>query len=288
FSFPVIFDPIGRFASPGKTPAEMTVEEKKDFTARQREHFGKVIAMQLTGGMMLPIPNNLVLDAQGNLLGGYVGAGAQSAPALGNLLYRAGVKLAPADMPKKIYTAEETKPKAPPAVVEMLKVGAPAPDFPATDAAGKPVKVSDYRGKIIILDFWATWCGPCLASMPHTQEVAEHYQDQGVVVLASCTSDTRAKFDAWVKANQAKFPAMIFSHDPLEKSDDRAARKLYGVGGIPQQFIIGRDGRIAALCMGYLKGEVLLEAALAQAGVKVAPEILAKAKLDQANRDAMK
>ncbi|MDI1248628.1 MAG: redoxin domain-containing protein [Lacunisphaera sp.] len=288
FSFPVIFDPVGKFAAPAKTPAEMTVEEKKEFTARQREHFGKVIAMQLTGGMMLPIPNNLVLDAQGNLLGGYVGAGEKSAPALGNLLHRAGVKLAPEDLPKKIYTREETKPKAPPAAVAMLKVGAPAPDFPATDAAGQAVKVSDYRGKVVILDFWATWCGPCIASMPHTNEVAAHYKDQGVVVLASCTSDTRAKFDAWVKANQAKYPDMLFSHDPLEKSDDRASRKLYGVGGIPQQFIIGRDGKIAALCTGYLKGEVLLEAALAQAGVKVAPEILAKAKLDQANRDALK
>jgi thiol-disulfide isomerase/thioredoxin len=287
-SFPILFDPVGRFAAPAKTPAEMTIDEKKEFSARQKEHFAKVIAMQLTGGMMLPIPNNLVLDAQGRLLGGYVGAGEKSAPALGNLLHRAGVKLAPEDLPKKLYTAEETKPKAPPAKVEMLKVGAPAPDFPATDAAGKPVKVSDYRGKVVILDFWATWCGPCIASMPHTQEVAAHYKDQGVVVLASCTSDFRAKFDAWVKANQAQYPDMLFSHDPLEKSDDRAARKFYGVGGIPQQFIIGRDGKIAALCMGYLKGEVLLEAALAEAGVKVAPEILAKAKLDQANRDAMK
>ena len=287
-SFPVIFDPVGRFASPEKSPAEMTIEEKKDFSTRQRAHFTKVIAMQLAGGMMLPIPNNLVLDAQGHLLGGYIGAGEKSAPALGNLLHRAGVKLAPEDMPKRIYTAEETKPKAPPAAVAMLKVGAAAPDFSATDVDGKPVKVSDYRGKIIILDFWATWCGPCIASMPHTQEVAEHYKDQGVVVMASCTSDTRGKFEAWVKTNQGKFPNMIFSHDPLERSDDRAARKLYGVGGIPQQFIIGRDGKIAALCMGYLKGEVLLEAALAQAGVKVAPEIIEKAKQDQANRDAMR
>ena len=78
------------------------------------------------------------------------------------------------------------------------------------------------------------------------------------------------------------------SHDPEERGANRASHKLYGVGGIPQQFIIGRDGKVAALCTGYLKGEVLLEAALARAGVNVAPEILTKAKLDQANRDAMK
>jgi hypothetical protein len=124
--------------------------------------------------------------------------------------------------------------------------------------------------------------------MPHTNEVAARYKDQGVVVLASCTSDPRAAFEAWVKKNQATYPEILFSHDPQERGADRASRKLYGVGGIPQQFIIGRDGKIAALCTGYLKGEVLLEAALAQAGIKVAPEILAKAKLDQANRDAMR
>ena len=287
-SFPVLFDPIGRFASPEKAVADMTIEEKKEFSARQREHFAKVIAMQLTGGMMLPVPNNLVLDKQGNLLGFYIGAGDKSAPALGNLLHRAGIKLTAEDLPSRIYTAEETKPKAPPAKVEMIKVGAPAPDFAATDLDGKTVKVSDFRGKVIILDFWAPWCGPCIASMPHTQQVAEQYKDQGVVVLASCTADSRANFERWVKANQAKYPNMIFSHDPLEKSDDRAARKLYGVGGIPQQFIIDREGKIAALVTGYLKGEVILDAALAAAGVKVAPEILEKAKLDQANRDAMR
>jgi thiol-disulfide isomerase/thioredoxin len=170
----------------------------------------------------------------------------------------------------------------------MIKVGAAAPDFPATDLNGKAVKLSDFRGKVVILDFWATWCGPCIASMPHTNEVAARYKDQGVVVLASCTSDPRAAFEAWVKKNQATYPEILFSHDPQERGADRASRKLYGVGGIPQQFIIGRDGKIAALCTGYLKGEVLLEAALAQAGIKVAPEILAKAKLDQANRDAMR
>ena len=287
FSFPVLFDPAGRFES-AKSPNDMTVEEKKEHTARSREHFGKVIAMNLSGGSMAPVPNNLVLDSGGKMLGFYVGAPAQTAPALGNLLLRAGVKLAPEDTPARIYTAEESKEKPPEAKIEMIKIGAAAPDFPATDASGKSVKLSDYRGKVVILDFWATWCGPCIASMPHTQEVAVTYKDQGVVVLASCTSDTRAKFDDWVKANQAKYPDLIFSHDPQERGPDRASRKLYGVGGIPQQFIIGRDGKVAALCTGYIKGEVLLEAALAQAGIKVAPQILAKAKLDQANRDAMR
>ncbi len=170
----------------------------------------------------------------------------------------------------------------------MLAVGAAAPDFTTTGLHGKRVKISDYRGKVVILDFWATWCGPCIASMPHTQEVAAHYKDQGVVVLGSCTSDTRDKFDAWVKANQEKYPDFIFAHDALERADDRASRKLYGVSGIPTQFIIGRDGKIAAIQIGYLKGEVMLDAALAKAGINVAPEILVQAVEDQNKRDAMR
>jgi peroxiredoxin len=288
FTFPVFFDPAGKGPQPAKPMDEMTPDEKKAFMTAQREHMQKVAPLVFAGGTMAPVPHTYVIDAKGNMVGICVGGGAHVAEGIGNLLLRAGVKLAAADMPKRVWTAEETKPKAPEAKVEMLKVGALAPDFAATDLAGKPVKVSDYRGKVVILDFWATWCGPCIASMPHTNEVAAHFKDQGVVVLASCTSDTRAAFDKWVPANQEKYPDLLFSHDPEERGENRASRKLYGVGGIPQQFIIGRDGKVAALCTGYLKGEVLLEAALAQAGVKVAPEILAKAKRDQANRDAMK
>jgi thiol-disulfide isomerase/thioredoxin len=287
-SFPVLFDPAGLPPTPTKTMEEMTEAERTAFREASRAHYAKVIPMAFLGGVMAPVPNNVVIDAKGNFLGFYVGAGPGAADSLGNLLLRAGVKLKPEDMPKKVFSAEETKEKPPEAKVEMLKIGAAAPDFPATDAAGKAVKVSDYRGKVVILDFWATWCGPCLASMPHTQEVAAHYKDQGVVVLASCTSDARAKFDGWVKANQPLYPDINFSHDPQERGADRASHKLYGVGGIPQQFIIDRDGKVAALVTGYLKGEAILDAALAKAGIKVDPALIEKAALDLKKREMMR
>ncbi len=169
---------------------------------------------------------------------------------------------------------------APAPKVELLKAGAVAPDFVTQDVAGKDVRLSDFKGKVVVLDFWATWCGPCLNSLPHTQEVAKHYADQGVVVLASCTSDTRAKFEEWVKANQDKYPDLKFSCDPNERGsatfNERASRKLYGVSGIPTQFVIGRDGKIANALVGYTAGDVRLEAALAQIGVKVDPAVRAR------------
>ncbi len=286
FTFPVVWDSAGPVPRASKPMDELTAEEKKAHSELSKAYFPKNGAMALTGGAMAPVPHNIVLDSQGNLLGFYGGAGPGTKDSLANLLLRGGVKLAAEDMPKKVFTAEDTKPEVPEARVEMLKVGAVAPDFTTTDINGKTVKISDYKGKVVILDFWAPWCGPCIASMPHTNEVAATYKDQGVVVLGSCTSDTRANFDKWVKANQEKYPDFIFSHDAAERTPDRASRKLYGVSGIPTQFIIDRVGKIAAISIGYMKGEVLLEGALAKAGIKVDAAILAKAVEDQKKRDA--
>jgi thiol-disulfide isomerase/thioredoxin len=285
FTFPVVWDPVGPAPRPSKPMDEMTAEEKKAYSELSKAYFPKNGAMALSGGVMAPVPHNIVLDSKGNMLGFYGGAGPGTKDSLANLLLRAGVKLAAEDMPKKVFTPEETKPEVPEARVETLKVGAVAPDFSTTDLNGKTVKISDFKGKVVILDFWAPWCGPCIASMPHTNEVAETYKDQGVVVLGSCTSDTRANFEKWVKANQEKYPHFIFSHDAAERTPERASRKLYGVSGIPTQFIIDREGKVAAISIGYLKGEVLLDAALAKAGIKVDPAILAKAVEDQKKRD---
>ncbi len=166
------------------------------------------------------------------------------------------------------------------ASVKLLSAGSVAPDFNSQDLAGKTVKLSDWKDKVVVLDFWATWCGPCMQSLPHTQEVARHYKDQGVVVWASCTSDTRAKFEEWVKTSQTKYADIVFTCDPNERGsatfDERASKKLYGVSGIPTQFIIGRDGKVAAALVGYYADDARLEAGLARAGIKVEAAIVAK------------
>ncbi len=289
-SFPVLADPAGAPPRPEKPMDEMSVEETVAFRQASSAHFGKAAPILLSGGAMAPVPHNLVIDAQGRFVGFYGGGGAATAESLGNLLLRAGIKLTPADMPRKVFTAEETKPPTPAETPrkEMIKLGALAPDFTTQDLAGKDVKLSDYRGQVVILDFWATWCGPCIAAFPHTQAVAAQYKDLGVVVLGSATSDGREAFERWVKTNQEKYPDIHFSHDAAERKPERASQALYGVSGIPTQFVIDREGRIADIVVGYMKGEVILDAALAKAGIKVDPTIIEKAAADLQKRAALR
>lgn len=172
----------------------------------------------------------------------------------------------------------------------LLGAGVVAPDFVSHDLAGQSVRISDYRGRILILDFWATWCGPCIASMPHTQEVAARYADQGVVVLAVCTGDKRKRFEDWVRLKAKDYPGLRFTFDPNEQGspthDQRASWALYGVPAIPTQFVIDREGRIAGSTTGYFPGDPSLEKALAAAGVRVDPAILARPSRVAAGRTA--
>jgi peroxiredoxin len=280
--FTMAWDSTGAGPAPSEKPDPAALEAA-DAKSVMRALFGGTMSSGSAG-----FPTGIVVDADGRLAGKF-SPRSPDLDGLANLLLRAGVKLAAADMPKVVAGPEAYVVKPPPAPVKMLAIGATAPDFPMTDLQGKPVNISDYHGKVIILDFWATWCGPCIASMPHTQEVAAHYKNQGVVVLGTCTSDKRDKFDTWVKTNQGKYPDFIFAHDPVDAMDEnRPSRKLYGVSGIPTQFIIDRDGKIAAIQIGYIKGEVLLDAALSKAGIKVDPELLVQAVQDQKKRDAMR
>lgn len=132
----------------------------------------------------------------------------------------------------------------------LLAAGTPAPDFTVQDKDGKPVKLSDFRGKTVVLDFWSTWCGPCQASLPHTNEVAKAYKDKDVVVFAVNVWDTQPAFDKWLPEH-ANFDSLVFAIDPTKEHGRDVATMLYKVSGIPTQYVIGADGRIVKSFLGY-------------------------------------
>ena len=140
----------------------------------------------------------------------------------------------------------------------LLAVGTPAPDFTATAPDGSQVHLSDYKGKIVVLDFWSTWCGPCQRSMPHLEKVYQSVKDKNVAVLGVCVWDKKPEYDKWVadKRGVYHFPTAF---DPAATQQDSIASKLYHVSGIPTQYVIDKDGKIAASTVGYDENRTVLE-----------------------------
>jgi thiol-disulfide isomerase/thioredoxin len=121
-----------------------------------------------------------------------------------------------------------------------------------------------------VLDFWATWCIPCIRSMPHVQKTVAKAKGGEVVWLGVCVWDDRHAFDKWVPANDAKYSfTKVF--DPAGKDRPGSiASKLYKVTGIPTLYVIGPDGKIVAGLVGYLgDDDDRLAQALRTAGLKL-------------------
>ncbi|HLK55966.1 MAG TPA: TlpA disulfide reductase family protein [Chthonomonadaceae bacterium] len=158
-----------------------------------------------------------------------------------------------------VYDARSGKTTIPPSR-KPLPVGTIAPDFQVEDSAGRAVRLSDFHGKVVVLDFWATWCGPCQQSLPHMEEIAQRYADRNVVVLAVNAWDTREAFEKWLPQHP-EYRTIRFVIAPGDSSQE-IARKRYHVEGIPAQYLIAPDGKILHCCVGFIGSTTELEAAI--------------------------
>lgn len=154
--------------------------------------------------------------------------------------------------------------KARQAAMEKIKVGEPAPDIALPGPDGKVRKLSDLRGQVVLLDFWASWCGPCRRANPHVVEVYDKYNKKGFnvfsVSLDGLDTKTKKRFkdqaqiDMQMDRSKERWLAAI-AKDNLKwdghvsdlKKWESAPAAVYGVRSIPKTFLIDREGKIAAV-----------------------------------------
>ena len=127
---------------------------------------------------------------------------------------------------------------------EPLAVGKIAPDFALTDLNENPIRLSDYRGKVVFLNFWATWCAPCREEMPSMEVLFKNFEKDGLVILAVSIDrvTTTKDIPPFVKGMNLTFPVLM---DSWGKTD-----KPYKRMGVPETFIIDQDGVIREIIIG--------------------------------------
>lgn len=148
------------------------------------------------------------------------------------------------DMQAQLKQQEDAKAQqaAMEAAAGKIAIGSEAPDFTQKNPQGKDVKLSDYRGKVVLLDFWASWCKPCRYENPNVVAAYNKYKDKGFTVFSVSLDKDR---DAWLKAIDQD--GLVW---PAHVSDlqywNNAVAKEYGITGIPAAFLIDKDGVIVA------------------------------------------
>ena len=131
------------------------------------------------------------------------------------------------------------------------KIGSKAADFSLKSTTGKTIKLSDYKNKVVIIDFWATWCGPCRRGIPDLVAIQNEFKNDVVIIGISVDTDTKMEVPKFIKEKGINY-AVVFA-------DDAIAKKYGGIEGIPASFVIDKTGLIADAHVGLVPKSILVD-----------------------------
>ena len=127
-----------------------------------------------------------------------------------------------------------------------VQLASNAPDFTLRSVAGTNLRLQEQRGQVVLVNFWATWCGPCRQEMPHLNRIYDKYRSAGFVLLGvNIDEDPRAAADLAAKLG-LKFPVLLDS--------DKKVSRVYDMSAMPATLMIDRDGRVRHIHRGYRDG----------------------------------
>lgn len=132
---------------------------------------------------------------------------------------------------------------------ETQPTGGPAPDFTIITYDDQEITLADLRGQVVVVNFWASWCGPCRVEAPELQNLWERYRDQGVVMIGIAYTDTDSKAKAFIEEFSITYPN---APDIGTRISDR-----YNIQGVPETFVIDQEGNVARFFMTMVNEQML-------------------------------
>ena len=122
------------------------------------------------------------------------------------------------------------------------RLGETVPNFTLRKEDGQVVALADFRGKVVVLNFWATWCGPCIEEMPSLNRLTQKYADKGLFVLAVSLDEDPEAYEQFLSKNKIAFLTL---RDPARNTSER-----YGTFKLPESYVISREGRLLNKIIG--------------------------------------
>jgi peroxiredoxin len=125
--------------------------------------------------------------------------------------------------------------------------GSPAPAFTLGSSSGGPVSLAQYKGQVVMINFWASWCGPCRQEMPLLESIYRKYNKMGFTLIGVNVEPDSQAANEWLKQTPVSFPILY--------DKDSQVSKLYDVAGMPSTVLIDRSGKLRMLHRGYKAGD---------------------------------